>query len=125
MNLVQQTLRRSLCVTLMLCALPSVLPLRAQKPVATPTPAGASKAQQPAATPAPGGASSSADPGWPREVTQNGAKLIYYQPQIEDWKEYRELTGDMAVSLTPAGGQPALGVASLKAATMADLEKRI
>ena len=30
----------------------------------------------------------------------------------------------MAVSLTPAGGQPTLGVASLKASTMADLEKR-
>src|SRR5262249_6361577 len=122
MNLVQQTLRRSLCVTLMLCAMPSVLPLRAQKPAATPTPAGAtSRAQQPAAAPAPAGASSAADPGWPREVTQNGAKLIYYQPQIDDWKEYRDLTGDMAVSVTPAGGQPALGVASLKAATMADL----
>ena len=34
------------------------------------------------------------------------------------------LTGDVAVSLTPPGGQPILGVASLKASTLADLEKR-
>jgi hypothetical protein len=63
---------------------------------------------------------SSADPGWPREVTKDGATLTYYQPQIDDWKDYKELTGRLAFSLTPKGGKPALGVASLKAKTQTD-----
>src|SRR5207247_3703740 len=101
--------RRCLCLILASCLVPATLPLRAQKPAG-------------AQTPATGSASS--DPGWPREVKQDGARLVYYQPQIDEWKEYRELTGDMAVSLTPPGGQPTPGVASLKASTMADSESR-
>jgi hypothetical protein len=63
---------------------------------------------------------SSADPGWPREVAREGATLIYYQPQIDDWKDYKELTGRLAFSLTPKGGKPTLGVASLQAKTQTD-----
>jgi hypothetical protein len=74
---------------------------------------------------APAAPAASADPGWPREVTKNGATLIYYQPQIDGWKEYKELTGRLAFSLTPKGGKPALGVASLKAKTQADMDARL
>jgi hypothetical protein len=101
--------RHYLCLVLLLCLIPASLSL----PV-----------QQPAPTQAPAGGSSSSDPGWPREIQQDGARLVYYQPQIDEWKDYRVLTGDVAVSLTPPGGQPILGVASLKASTLADLEKR-
>lgn len=31
------------------------------------------------------------DIGWPREKTQNGARIVYYQPQIDSWKDYRML----------------------------------
>jgi hypothetical protein len=65
-----------------------------------------------------------ADIGWPRELIKEGVRLVYYQPQIEEWKDYRELTGRLAVSLTPKGGQPTLGVASFRANTLADLETR-
>src|SRR5262245_49282628 len=109
MNSMPHVFRSCLCWTMVFCLIPATLPLRAQKPA---------QAQQSTAT------STSADPGWPREVKRDRARLLYYQPQIEAWKDYRELTGEMAVSLTPAGGQPHLGVASLKASTMADLEKR-
>ena len=109
MNSMLHASRRHLCLVLVSCLFPVTLPLRAQKPAGAQTPVAGNTA---------------ADPGWPREVSQGGAKLVYYQPQIDEWKDYRELTGDMAVSLTPAGGQPTLGVASLKASTMADLEKR-
>ena len=109
MNSMPHTFRRCLCLILVFCLILATTPLRAQKPAGTPTPAAGS---------------ASSDPGWPREVKQDGARLVYYQPQIDEWKDYRELTGDMAVSLTPAGGQPTLGVASLSASTMADLEKR-
>jgi hypothetical protein len=70
-------------------------------------------------------AAAAADPGWPREVTKEGATLTYYQPQIDGWKEYQELTGRVAFSLTPKGGKPVLGVASLKAKTQADMDARV
>jgi len=50
----------------------------------------------------------------------NGAVLLYYQPQIDEWKDYKELTGRMAFSLTPSGGKAVLGVADVQAATLVD-----
>ena len=77
-------------------------------------------ASSPAATASSQDTTASADPGWPREVTKDGATLTYYQPQIDGWKDYKELTGRVAFSLTPKGGKPAIGVASLKAKTQTD-----
>ena len=31
------------------------------------------------------------DPGWPRERDQDGARLILYQPQIDDWKQFKQI----------------------------------
>src|ERR1700734_3381315 len=62
--------------------------------------------------------------GWPREVTQNGARIVYYQPQIDQWTDYRTLNARMAISVTPAGGQPTPGVVSIQARTDADKENR-
>ena len=39
-----------------------------------------------------------ADPGWPREHYRDGNRLIVYQPQVDDWKNFHELTWRMAVS---------------------------
>jgi hypothetical protein len=64
------------------------------------------------------------DIGWPREKSSVGSKLIYYQPQLDDWKDFRQLEARMAVSLAPAGGQPTVGVVYLRARTDADLETR-
>src|SRR5262247_257800 len=108
-NMKSNFFRHYLRLALILCLVPAALSL----PV-----------QQSAQTQAPAAGSASSDPGWPRAVQQDGARLVYYQPQIGEWKDYRLLTGDVAVSLTPPGGKPILGVASLKASTMADLEKR-
>src|SRR5438034_11410490 len=30
-----------------------------------------------------------ADPGWPREKYSNGTRLIIYQPQVDDWKNFQ------------------------------------
>jgi hypothetical protein len=60
------------------------------------------------------------DPGWPRAITKNGAKLIYYQPQIDDWKDQKELEARSAISLTPAGGKQVIGVVSVRMRTNAD-----
>jgi hypothetical protein len=49
-------------------------------------------------TPAPG---QSGDSSWPRERYQDGNRLIVYQPQVDDWKNFQDLSWRMAVSLTP------------------------
>lgn len=67
--------------------------------------------------------SAAQDPGWPRQMTKPEGKLIYYQPQIDSWKDYRELEARMAVSLTPAGGKATPGVVEMKAQTQVDVDK--
>src|ERR1700735_684086 len=62
--------------------------------------------------------------GWPREITQNGAHIVYYQPQIDRWTNYRTLDARMAISVTPAGGKPTPGVVSIQARTDANKETR-
>jgi hypothetical protein len=64
------------------------------------------------------------DIGWPREKSTAGSKIIYYQPQLDDWKDFRQLDARMAVSLTPVGGQATAGVIYLRARTDADLDTR-
>ncbi|MBF4515549.1 hypothetical protein IRZ71_04310 [Flavobacterium sp. ANB] len=60
------------------------------------------------------------DIGWPREVNNNGSKLIYYQPQVDQWRDFKQLTADIAFSLTPKDGKEVLGVASLQVETLVD-----
>src|SRR5262245_19023100 len=60
------------------------------------------------------------DPGWPRQIEKDGTTLVYYQPQIDEWKDYKELFCRVAFSLKPKGGKEVLGVASLQAGTMVD-----
>lgn len=64
------------------------------------------------------------DIGWPRQITKDGAVLVYYQPQVDEWKNYKELSGDLAFSLTPKGGKQVLGVASFHASTIVDKDTR-
>lgn len=65
------------------------------------------------------------DPGWPRQVTKQGSTLIYYQPQVDDWKNFTDLTWRMAFSLTPAGGKQAVGVMQLQGHTDVDNDKKM
>jgi hypothetical protein len=65
------------------------------------------------------------DLGWPREITNRGNTLVLYQPQVDDWQNFRELNWRMAFSLTPAGGREAVGVATLHSNTEIDNDKKI
>jgi hypothetical protein len=65
------------------------------------------------------------DPGWPREITNQGNTLVLYQPQVDDWKNFRELDWRMAFSLTPAGGREAVGVGTLHSNTEIDNDNKI
>ncbi|APC14439.1 hypothetical protein BLL42_01305 [Pseudomonas frederiksbergensis] len=64
------------------------------------------------------------DPGWPREVVRDGATLTYYQPQIDDWTDFKQLTGRMAINITPPGGKPQVGVVTLQTHTDVDIDSR-
>jgi hypothetical protein len=65
-------------------------------------------------------AGQSGDPGWPRERYQDGTRLIVYQPQVDDWKNFQDLTWRMAVSLMPKGGKEVVGVVEMKGNTDVD-----
>ncbi len=60
------------------------------------------------------------DPGWPRERYQNGTRLIIYQPQVDDWKNFQDLSWRMAISLTPKSGKEVVGVVEMKGNTDVD-----
>src|SRR5215813_4349387 len=66
------------------------------------------------------GPAQSSDSSWPREKYQNGNKLIIYQPQVDDWKNFQDLSWRMAVSLTPKSGKEVIGVIEMKGNTDVD-----
>ena len=70
------------------------------------------------------GASMAQDVGWPREKSNASGTLIYYQPQLDEWKDFRRLEARMAVSVKPTGGQPTLGVVTFRARTDVNLDSR-
>src|SRR5690242_16030901 len=62
----------------------------------------------------------SSDSSWPRERYENGTRLIIYQPQVDDWKNFQDLSWRMAVSLTPKTGKTVVGVVEMKGTTSVD-----
>src|SRR5216117_169036 len=62
----------------------------------------------------------STDSSWPGEKYSNGTRLIIYQPQIDDWKNFQDLSWRMAISLTPKGGKEVVGVVEMKGNTDVD-----
>ncbi|MBV9491558.1 MAG: hypothetical protein JO069_17850 [Verrucomicrobia bacterium] len=82
--------------------------------------AGATTAQNGAKTPS----ASASDPGWPRELTREGVRIVYYQPQIDDWSNFSDLQARAAFALTPKNGKTAVGVEEIRGHTVADLQKR-
>jgi len=65
------------------------------------------------------------DPGWPREHVRDGNHLITYQPQVDEWTKFKELTWRMAVSITPKREKAALGVLDMKGQTLVDGDNKL
>jgi len=65
------------------------------------------------------------DPGWPRKNSNPSGTLISYQPQVDDWKDYVQITWRQAFQLTPAGGKQVIGAATLKGTTNVDNDKHM
>lgn len=64
------------------------------------------------------------DQGWPRQITNNKVRIACYQPQIDEWKNYKSITARFAVSMTPPGEAPVLGVAVITGETTTDNDSR-
>src|SRR6266550_2204227 len=65
-----------------------------------------------------------ADPGWPRQRTNEQGRLVYYQPQVDAWTNFKELSFRMAFSLTPKGGKEIVGVVEVQAQTDVNMDNR-
>jgi len=68
--------------------------------------------------------SGSTDPGWPRQRTNEKGSLVYYQPQVDAWTNFKELAFRMAFSLTPKGGKEIVGILELQAQTDVNVDDR-
>lgn len=68
--------------------------------------------------------SAAQDPGWPRQKTSPAGKLIYYQPQVDHWNNYKDLAFRMAFSLTPKGGKQVVGVLKVNSQTDVNVDAR-
>ncbi len=64
------------------------------------------------------------DHGWPRDINLGKIRMTLYQPQVDEWESYRTLHVRLAVSLTPPGEAPALGVAEVSGETTTDKDSR-
>jgi len=72
-----------------------------------------------------GAAAQATDQGWPRVFSHADQQVVLYQPQIDSWTDYRQVSLRMAVSVTPdAASGPAFGVISVHASTEVDHDSR-
>jgi hypothetical protein len=69
-------------------------------------------------------ADNSADPGWPRQVVNEQGRLVYYQPQVDDWKNFKQLDFRAAFALTPKGQKEVIGVVVLQANSEVNVDDR-
>jgi hypothetical protein len=59
--------------------------------------------------------------GWPRTRTAQSNKLVYYEPQVDDWKNFTDLDFRMAVQLYQGGSKaPSVGVVVIHGVTNVD-----
>jgi len=64
------------------------------------------------------------DPGWPRQKSNPAGTLVYYQPQVDHWTNYKDLGFRTAFTLTPTGGKQVVGVLNVNAQTDVSVDNR-
>src|SRR5438067_7604649 len=65
-----------------------------------------------------------ADPGWPRQRTNEHGRLVYYQPQVDAWTNFKELSFRMAFCVTRKVGKELVGVVEVQAQTDVNMDDR-
>jgi hypothetical protein len=62
------------------------------------------------------------DPGWPRQFVKPGGTLIIYQPQVDNWSNFTDITWREAFQLTPSGGKQIVGAATFEGSTQVNTD---
>ncbi len=63
---------------------------------------------------------------YPKTVETDQGTIVVHHPQIEDWKNFKTLTGWMAMEVTPAStGKTWIGSALIEAQTSIDFDERL
>ena len=63
---------------------------------------------------------------WPREIQNPKGKLVIYQPQIDEWQDYKLVKARSAIAFAPKGtDNPKLGIIEMQARTDVDFESRL
>ncbi len=63
---------------------------------------------------------------WPREIQHAKGKVIVYQPQIDEWPDYKLVKARSAIAFLPTGAtNPQLGIVEMQAKTEVDFESRL
>ena len=65
------------------------------------------------------------DPGWPRKLEKPGGTGIVYQPQVDEWKDFTDITWREAFQMTPTGGKQVIGAATFNGKTNVDRDKHM
>jgi len=65
------------------------------------------------------------DPGWPRKLQKPGGTVIAYQPQVDNWKDFTNITWRQAFQMTPTGGKQVIGAATFNGKTTVDNDKHM
>ena len=62
------------------------------------------------------------DAGWPKTLSNASGKLVCYQPQVDDWKNYQTLDVRLAFAFTPTGGKQQVGVITAQMQTSVNFD---
>ena len=66
-------------------------------------------------------AASAQEFNWPRTRTSNGATLVSYHPQVDNWQNFQVLQWRQAFAITPPGGKAIPCAATFQGNTAADI----
>ena len=66
-------------------------------------------------------AASAQELSWPRTRTSNGATLVSYHPQVDNWQNFQVLQWRQAFMITPAGGKSVPCAATFQGDTASDI----
>jgi hypothetical protein len=63
---------------------------------------------------------------WPKEIQHPKGKIVIYQPQIDEWPDYKVVKARSAIAFLPNGEtNPHLGIIEMQARTEVDFESRL
>ena len=65
---------------------------------------------------------SAQDQGWPRQITKPAGVLVYYQPQVDEWKDYSVVDARLAFTITPTGGKTQVGALTVQMQTSVNVD---